>query len=87
MWRIAHPLQAMQAQKGLGELRLLDFLTYMWHTSITYIKMRKVKLNIKYEGGKDLEGVGLGANIRLKYILKKLDVMLCTAFLFQWDPV
>jgi hypothetical protein len=23
----AHPLQAMQAQKGLGELRLLDFLT------------------------------------------------------------
>jgi hypothetical protein len=24
---IAHPLQAMQAQRGLGELRLLDFLT------------------------------------------------------------
>ena len=23
----AHPLQAMQAQRGLGELRLLDFLT------------------------------------------------------------
>jgi hypothetical protein len=23
----AHPLQAIQAQRGLGELRLLDFLT------------------------------------------------------------
>jgi hypothetical protein len=27
----AHPLQAMQAQRGLGELRLLDFLTSALH--------------------------------------------------------
>jgi hypothetical protein len=27
----AHPLQAMQAQRGLGELRLLDFLTLALH--------------------------------------------------------
>jgi hypothetical protein len=37
----AHPLQAMQAQRGLGELRLLDFLTsalYGGRLSASYIQ-------------------------------------------------
>jgi hypothetical protein len=58
----AHPLQAMQAQRGLGELRLLDFLTSAAFTP------RDIPGIHFHEGLSRLQGRGL---VGRKYVTEK----------------
>ena len=53
----AHPLQAMQAQRGLGELRLLDFLT----TALCGGSLSALRTDRLYPKGYSWYSLSLGA--------------------------